>query len=131
MNRKTFGIKEKKAGLILLSNLFMIMLLLGSCSRTISYDNFAGFAQGTTYSMVFENDGSLNPEEIRSEVEKILHDFDLSLSLYVDSSILSRVNRNEDVVVDPYFTEAYEKSVKISEITGGAFDITVGPLVKA
>lgn len=67
MNRKTFGIKEKKAGLILLSNLFMIMLLLGSCSRTISYDNFAGFAQGTTYSMVFENDGSLNPEEIRSK----------------------------------------------------------------
>jgi thiamine biosynthesis lipoprotein len=81
--------------------------------------------------MVFENDGSLNGQELRAEVEKILRDFDMSLSLYVDSSVLSKVNRNDDVTPDSYFLEAFKKSEAITEITDGAFDITVGPLVKA
>jgi thiamine biosynthesis lipoprotein len=80
---------------------------------------------------VFENDARFKAEKLKSEAEKILHDFDMSLSLYVDSSILSKVNRNEDVILDKYFTEAFMKSAQISKLTGGAFDITVGPLVKA
>lgn len=110
---------------------FLLLLFFPSCKRSASYDNFAGFIQGTTYSMVFENNGKLNPQELKSEAEKILHDFDMSLSLYVDSSILSKVNRNEDVIVDAFFTEAFKKSAQITEMTDGAFDITVGPLVKA
>ena len=55
----------------------------------------------------------------------------MSLSVYKDSSIISKINRNEDVVADSFFTEVFRKSVLISEMTGGAFDITVGPLVKA
>jgi thiamine biosynthesis lipoprotein len=35
------------------------------------------------------------------------------------------------VIVDRYFTEAYLLSADISDLTGGAFDITIGPLVKA
>jgi thiamine biosynthesis lipoprotein len=81
--------------------------------------------------MVFENTGKLNPQDLKSDVEKILREFDLSLSLYVDSSILSGINRNEDLVVDDYFSEAFRISGEISEMTDGAFDITVGPLVRA
>jgi len=110
---------------------FSILLLFPSCRETATYDNFAGFAQGTTYSMVFENTGKLNPQDLKSDVEKILREFDLSLSLYVDSSILSGINRNEDLVVDDYFSEAFRISGEISEMTDGAFDITVGPLVRA
>lgn len=110
---------------------FFVHLLFSSCKETAIYDSFAGFVQGTTYSMVFENHGKLNPQALKSEVEKILHDFDMSLSLYVDSSILSKVNRNEDVIPDEYFTEAFNRSAEITEMTEGAFDITVGPLVKA
>jgi thiamine biosynthesis lipoprotein len=114
------------------SNVVLIILIsLSACKKTISYDNFAGFIQGTTYSMVFENNGRIKVENLKSEAEKILHDFDMSLSLYVDSSILSKVNRNEDVILDKYFTEAFRKSAQITELTSGAFDITVGPLVKA
>lgn len=102
-----------------------------SCRKTITFDNFGGFAQGTTYSIVFGNNGTIDPQNLKSDVEKILKEFDLSLSLYVDSSILSKVNRNENVMVDRYFTEAFLLSADISDLTGGAFDITVGPLVKA
>ena len=110
---------------------YFLILLIPSCRETPSYDNFAGFAQGTTYSMVFENNGKYNPQDLKSDVEKILHDFDMSLSLYVDSSVLSRVNRNEDVKVDKFFSEAFKRSAEITEMTEGAFDITVGPLVRA
>jgi thiamine biosynthesis lipoprotein len=80
---------------------------------------------------VFENDGRLKPHELKSDVEKILHDFDMSLSLYVDSSVLSRVNRNEDIILDNFFIEAFKKSAEVTKLTDGAFDITVGPLVRA
>jgi thiamine biosynthesis lipoprotein len=95
------------------------------------YSNITGFIQGSTYSIVYDNKKNLDPGELRVKIEKILNDFDLSLSLYNDSSVLSKVNRNEDVVVDSFFSEAYAKSASISEMTDGAFDITVGPLVKA
>lgn len=113
------------------SIVMMILVALSACKKSVSYDTFTGFIQGTTYSIVFENNGRLNPQELKSDVEKILHEFDLSLSLYEDSSIVSRINRNENVTLDDYFIEAFRISAVISEITDGAFDITVGPLVRA
>jgi thiamine biosynthesis lipoprotein len=110
---------------------FIFLLSYSSCKKPVTYDNFAGFIQGTTYSMVFENDGRFKVDKLKSETEMILHNFDMSLSLYVDSSILSKVNRNEDVILDNYFTEAFRKSARITKMTDGAFDITVGPLVRA
>jgi len=108
------------------------LILIPSCRYSKSfYDNFSGFAQGTTYSVIFENNGRLKATDLKSEAEKILHNFDMSLSLYVDSSILSKINRNEEAVPDTFFTEVFRKSAEITGLTDGAFDITVGPLVRA
>jgi thiamine biosynthesis lipoprotein len=117
---------------IVISIIALSVISLSSCKNDKPVlDSFTGFIQGTTYSMVFENPGNLNPLELRSEVEKILHDFDMSLSLYIDSSIVSKINRNEAVVPDSFFVDVFNKSKVISLLTGGAFDVTVGPLVKA
>lgn len=116
----------------LLSVLLVITLISTACvKKKHVFTGFAGFTQGTTYSIVYDNKKNINPEDMKLRVEKILHDFDLSLSLYNDSSVISRINRNEEVVPDTFFTEVFIKSARISEMTGGAFDITVGPLVKA
>lgn len=112
--------------------IFFVTLLQFSCKENKPvFANFNGFAQGSSYSIVYDNKKNLDPQELKHKVDKILSDFDMSLSLYKDSSIVSKVNRNEDVVADSYFTEVFRKSVIISQITGGAFDPTVGPLVKA
>jgi FAD:protein FMN transferase len=112
---------------------FALVVLMGTSCRGKKplIENFSGFAQGTTYSIVYDNNKNIRPEEMKSRVDKLLHDFDLSLSLYNDSSIISRINRNEDVLPDSFFTEVFTKSTLISKMTDGAFDITVGPLVKA
>ncbi len=109
----------------------IFILLLTSCSQKAVYENFGGFAQGTTYSMIFENTIKVDPVDLKSSVEKILRNFDMSLSLYQDSSIVSKVNRNEEVTLDTFFTDVFSKSVWINKLTDGAFDITVSPLVKA
>lgn len=116
----------------LLPVILAILLVFPSCRKTRSvYDSFTGFIQGTTYSIVYENRGKPDPVTMKRNTEKILHDFDMSLSLYKDSSILSKINRNEPVVPDSFFVEVFNLSTHISAITGGAFDVTVGPLVKA
>lgn len=111
--------------------LIFFLLIASSCKEKSDFSGFTGTAQGTTYSIVFENSEKRNPFDLKEEVEKILHDFDMSLSLYQDSSILSKINRNEDAIPDSFFIEVFSESKFISALTGGAFDITVGPLVKA
>jgi len=111
--------------------LLSLLFLTSSCNEEPGFSNFSGFAQGTTYSVVFENSDKINLVDLRKEVEKILHDFDMSLSLYQDSSVLSRINRNENFKPDSFFIEAFKISKEISVITDGAFDLTIGPLVKA
>lgn len=113
---------------------WLLLLTLPICSCRDNkpvFGNFKGFAQGSTYSIVYDNNKNIDPGELKQKVDKILRDFDYSLSLYNDSSILSRINRNEKAVPDSFFTEVFRKSVIISEMTEGAFDVTVGPLVRA
>lgn len=117
---------------LLLSVLLVLALVTPACKdKKPVFANFTGFTQGTTYSIVYDNKKNISPEELKLKVEKILHDFDMSLSLYQDSSIISKINRNEKVIPDSFFTEVFTKSALISEMTDGAFDITVGTLVKA
>jgi FAD:protein FMN transferase len=120
MNNKTLAI------------LFSLITGMTSCiGKKAVFDTFTGFTQGSTYSIVYDNTQNINPIDLKQNVEKILHDFDMSLSVYQDSSVISKINRNEDVVPDTFFIEVFKKSVLISEMTGGAFDITIGPLVRA
>ena len=112
--------------------LFVLFAVLSSCiSKKPVIENFTGFTQGTTYSIVYDNSINITPQDLQLKVERILHDFDASLSVYNDSSIISRINRNEIAVPDSFFIDVYNKSVLISQMTDGAFDITVGPLVRA
>lgn len=116
----------------LLASLLLLTFFTTSCKDVKpEITTFTGFAQGSTYSIIYDNNKNIDPGELRQKVEQILNDFDMSLSNYKDSSIISRINRNEDVAPDSFLTEVFRKSVMISEMTEGAFDVTVGPLVKA
>jgi thiamine biosynthesis lipoprotein len=110
----------------------IISVFLLSCNRTtFAPGRISGFAQGTTYSVVYDSTDGPGVTEVRMTVEKILHGIDMSLSVYVDSSVISRINRNETDLPDVYFTEVFNRSKEISELSDGAFDITVMPLVRA
>ncbi|MDR3653171.1 MAG: FAD:protein FMN transferase [Paludibacter sp.] len=88
-----------------------------------------GNTQGTTYSVIY-----LQPQgiDLQNKIDKRLHEFDLSLSTYIPASIISRINQNDTTVrTDTDFEDMYNEAKLVSEKSHGAFDITVGPLVKA
>jgi thiamine biosynthesis lipoprotein len=109
-----------------------LIVILTSCNmRRPVIRNFTGLTQGTTYSIVYDDRINISPGNLKEKVDSILHDFDMSLSTYMDSSIISKINRNEQATPDSFFVEVFNRSVEVSNMTGGAFDITIGPLVRA
>lgn len=90
------------------------------------YTNISGLVFGTGYSITYQYEGNL-----KAEIEAELKRFDESLSPFNDGSVISRVNRNEELVTDSFFQVCFNRSMEISRETEGAFDITVAPLANA
>jgi thiamine biosynthesis lipoprotein len=105
--------------------LLISLLFVASCKKQ-PYYYVEGFAQGTTFHITYQG-----KKDYLAEINQILKDFDMSLSSYIDSSIISRINNNDpDVIPDSLFITVFNKSKQVYQNTDGMFDITVGPLVK-
>ena len=87
-----------------------------------------GPAQGSTFSISY-----LVPEGVdyRKDIDSILKSMDQQMSLWVENSEISRLNRGDSVYLSNDIQEVILKSIYISELTGGDFDITIAPLIKA
>jgi len=110
----------------ILTVFFILLLTTVSCNPK-KYYKVAGYTQGTTYHITYQG-----TEDYESAINELLHQFDMSLSTYVDSSIISRINKNEkDVKIDKLFEQFFKKSREVYEASDGFFDITVAPLVNA
>ena len=75
---------------------------------------------------------SANGISYQTEVDSLLAVFNQALSTYVPTSEISRFNQSDSLVFETGFMfPVLETSQYIHQITGGAFDPTVGPLVNA
>jgi len=111
---------------VIYSFLFFIVSTTYSQQDLLKFD---GYAQGTTYHISYFDKKNRN---LQPQIEKILADFDKSVSTYLPTSIISRINANEkNVVVDNYFITCFNKAKEVWKNTNGAFDPTVYPLVNA
>ncbi|MCB1022723.1 MAG: FAD:protein FMN transferase, partial [Acidobacteria bacterium] len=97
---------------------------------------FAGAAMGTTWNVKILAPGELGDREQQAgaAIRDALEDVNSKMSTYVADSELSRFNAHRSS--DPFPVSAETMAVfveakRIGELTGGAFDITVGPLVNA
>ncbi len=111
---------------------FLLLLVVGtiyvirSNPQAVPYQQEEGAIFGTFYHVTYQCDSSLQ-EEIERELRRV----DASLSPFNDSSVISRINRGENMKPDSMFVHVFRLSKEISEATRGAFDITVAPLVNA
>ncbi|MFT4545471.1 MAG: thiamine biosynthesis lipoprotein, partial [Bacteroidia bacterium] len=87
-----------------------------------------GYTQGTTYSVIYYNHG----KDLQYQIDSLLISFDRGLSTYQESSYISKWNRNEQVPLEQpaQFKEVLKQATEVYDNTGGAFDITVSPLMK-
>lgn len=112
--------------------LWIALLILGTIwilarhNQAIPYQTDNGLIFGTVYKVTYQYDRPL-----REEIEATLKRFDGSLSPFNDTATITRINRNEDLIPDSFFTNVFRRSMEISGETDGAFDITVAPLANA
>lgn len=90
-----------------------------------------GYALGTSYSVQYKSFG-LEKEKIQFEIDSLFTVINASMSTYLPSSIISKINRGDSLVqVDDHFKEVFQLSTLVWEATSGMFDPTVGALVNA
>ncbi|MEE8320872.1 MAG: FAD:protein FMN transferase [Gammaproteobacteria bacterium] len=120
---------------IYLLNLVVICLLAACEQGQHSGAPFviSGPTMGTAYTIkINELEDRYNGQKIRKDINDILERINNSMSTYIDSSELSKINQSpqtEWIRVSDDLLTVIEQALAVSKLTGGAFDITVGPIV--
>ena len=93
----------------------------------------SGATMGTYYRVAVERPGSeASFDQIADEIEILLGEINRQMSTYDPESEISRFNRSASLdwfPVSPNTAHVVQESLHLSRKTGGAFDVTVGPLV--
>jgi len=117
----------------------LISILLAPVQQAAAVDSSVRYeashpSMGTVYTVAaYGHDADFLAETVNEVFEEVDR-LDAQMSNYKPASELSRINREaarEDVVVEPQLFGLIQICLHLSEDTGGAFDITVGPLMKA
>lgn len=103
----------------------LLLLLLPNEPRQQYYHN-QGNIFGTYYNIRYES-----TQDWHQAIQERLQEFDASLSMFNTQSVISRINRNDSIMTDSLFDAMYMEALIISNLSDGAFDITVAPLVNA
>lgn len=110
----------------------MMMILVASCGSSpekyVKNMNSGG-ALGTSYNITYLAEEKL---DYQKEIDSIFSVVNRSLSTYIPSSDISKINQGDtNIVVDHMFKDVFALSDEVYNATDGYFDPTVGPLVNA
>ncbi len=108
----------------------VILLAQAGCSDSLAqWSKFSGSTMGTVYHITAEcPSGKLQQADIARELDWVNN----VMSTYIHDSTLSRFNRSgigSWMTVEAELLQVIEVALELSQSSGGAYDITVGPLV--
>ena len=109
--------------------IFLIFLIVASVliiANEPPYHNDRGVIFGTYYNISYKH-----KENLQGKIENTLLAVDKSLSPFNKMSVITAINNNTGTSADTLFAQVFTLAQEISQKTGGAFDITVAPLVNA
>ncbi|MGL4860025.1 MAG: FAD:protein FMN transferase [Enterobacteriaceae bacterium] len=109
----------------------LALILLGCGPEQVSVD---GKTMGTYYQVKYLADSKTpGPEQIKQEIDRRLEQLNDQMSTYKPDSELSRFNTSTitgvPFTVSPAVIKVVEEAIRINHLTGGALDVTIGPLV--
>ena len=110
-------------------------LLLCACSEQPIPVELSGRSMGTTWHVTYLPAPAAKgdpPGYIQKEIESILDKVNLSMSTYRSDSEISRFNVlvvDEWLAISAGFVTVLDAALTVGEASGGAYDVTVGPLV--
>ena len=107
------------------------LLWLAGCGADTGMVSFGGATMGTSYSVKVLGPG-LSEQRLKPLVEAELLKLNQTFSTYLPDSEISRLNSSgvgKAIPISAEMRELLALSLKVSDLSGGGFDITVGPLV--
>ena len=113
------------------SVLISVIVLLYGCSNKPDVLAISGSKMGTTYHITVIAD-QIPPDDLEQQIEQLLSKVDNSMSTYKKDSEISQFNRlpvGMTMPISDEFLEVVKISQKIWQLSNGAFDPTIGPLV--
>lgn len=116
--------------------LVMPCLSLAACGREHPDDRlteFTGATMGTTYSVkITDLPNRIDRDVLHTDIHRILQTVNDRMSTYQAGSELSRFNASSSTEWFPISTDTLavlDEALRVSRLSDGAFDVTVGPLV--
>ncbi|MDE5707808.1 MAG: FAD:protein FMN transferase [Alistipes sp.] len=109
-----------------------IIVLLGfaaGCGRDARYVTANGPMLGTTF--VATGDVRCSAPELFGALMELDREAKASMSIFDPESLLSRLNDNRTDSLDRHILHNLRLAERISRLSGGRYDVTVGPLVEA
>lgn len=114
----------------------LAMVALAGCSFEAEEKvwEISGPVFGTQYNInVVMAEDQDRLKALANGIEEVLEDVDASMSTWRDDSELSRLNRLEDqsqwADISPALYAVLARSIDIADLSDGAFDVTIGPVV--
>lgn len=113
----------------------IVLLALAGCERAPQELAISGPTMGTTYSIkVAAAPDTLDAHTLRVAADEVLARIDLSMSGYREDSEVSRFNTSPSTdwfEVSSDLVTVVDHALEVSRESGGAFDVTAGPLIAA
>ena len=113
---------------------FFIIFALLDCEKKAETIVINGFTMGTTYSIKIVNTDKIDFDTnlLKIKIDSVLISVNQQMSTYIEDSEISIFNDRNDKEwqnISSEFSSVISKAIDISNMTHGAFDITVGPLM--
>ena len=109
------------------------VLMLSACQQKPDYDNLSGETMGTSYHISYQLPKGADEAAIQAAIDKRLQDINDSMSTYQADSTISKFNqlgKDTPIAIDADFSHVLQASRQVYELSGGAFDPTVMPLIE-
>lgn len=101
-------------------------LLLSACATETSYRTMTCYELHTPYTVKYNSSHAYD-----NEIRQVMSDYYHAINPFDSTSIISHVNRNEDIVVDSIFTQVFNTAMRVAQATDGALDVTCAPYINA
>ncbi len=109
--------------------LIICLLLVGCGGQELQVNELSGRTMGTSYSVKIVTDTAV-PATLQAEIDATLISLNDVFSTYLPDSELSRLNQRSGIIpISAELARVLKLSHEIYELSSGAFDPTIGPLI--
>ena len=112
-----------------------MLFLLAACGKQAQTVTLQGETMGTTYTVKYLSD-SLDlpkPEIMQAQIDNVLQEVNRQMSTYQADSEISQFNQlretHRPLKISQDFADVTAEAIRLNQMTQGALDVTVGPLV--